>query len=179
MARPRVAVRTAVHTMDQSEFVALINEHQGIIHKACRLYADREADREDLFQEIVLQLWRAYPSFRGQSKFTTWMYRIALNTAISGFRKRKRRKPELSISEYELQLADAPRDDETEQRLKVMYKAIGKLGKVERAIVLLFLEEHAYKEIGEIVGISENYVAVKMNRIRKKLRTLMEEEETP
>ena len=146
-------------------FVQTINQNQGILHKVCRIYCHNKEDHNDLFQEIVLQLWKAFPSFRSESKITTWMYRIALNTAISGLRKKKITLTELDKKEIT-----------SEEDLQQLYKAIEYLSDIEKSIVLLYLEDKPYEEIAEITGITANYVAVKMNRIKEKLRTLLKTE---
>lgn len=123
-----------------------------------------------MFQEIVLQLWKSFPTFRGESKLSTWMYRIALNTAISGIRKKRITTTELSTISYQLQdTATAPQEEE----MKALYVAIEKLTDIEKSIVLLYLEDKPYDEIADITGITANYVAVKMNRIKEKLRKLI------
>jgi len=127
-------------------------------------------ERQDLFQEMVLQLWKAFPSFRNESKVTTWMYRIALNTAISGLRKKRVITTELE--NISLQIADTPQDNFTEE-LHRLYHAIEYLSAIEKSIILLYLEDKPYEEIAEITGITANYVAVKMSRIKDKLRTLL------
>ncbi len=158
----------------ESLFLKHMRENQGIIHKICHLYGKTETEKQDLFQEITIQLWRAYPTFRGGSKFSTWMYRVALNTAITQFRKKKKRqfetelKPEITNSlEYE------QFDDVTGQRLRLLYKAIEHLNKVEKALVFLYLEDKPYREISATLGISEVNARVKMNRIKEKLRNIM------
>jgi len=123
-----------------------------------------------LFQEIVLQLWKSFPTFRGESKLSTWMYRIALNTTISGFRKKRITTTELSSISYQLQDIATPLQEE---EMKALYAAIEKLTDVEKSIVLLYLEDKPYDEIADITGITANYVAVKMNRIKEKLRKLI------
>ena len=123
-----------------------------------------------MFQEIVLQLWKSFPTFRGESKLSTWMYRIALNTAISGFRKKRITTTELSSISYQLQDIVTPRQEE---EMKALYVAIEKLTDIEKSIVLLYLEDKPYDEIADITGITANYVAVKMNRIKEKLRKLI------
>ena len=123
-----------------------------------------------MFQEIVLQLWKSFPTFRGESKLSTWMYRIALNTAISGFRKKRITTTELSSISYQLQDIVTPRQEE---EMKALYVAIEKLTDIEKSIVLLYLEDKPYDEIADITGVTANYVAVKMNRIKEKLRKLI------
>jgi len=153
----------------ENEFVRLVDESQGIIHKVCRMYCDNETHREDLFQEIVVQLWKSYPSFKGESKFSTWMYRVALNVAIQDFRKEKKRRF-LFLEQFEFkEPASAPKNEFKNERIDALYKAISNLDKIERAIMLLHLDEVPNEEIAAIVGITQNYVRVKMTRIRKKL----------
>ncbi len=152
----------------EKEFISLLNEHQKIIYKVCNLYMDRHADRDDLFQEITLQAWKAYANFRGDAKFSTWLYRVALNTAITFFRKEKR-APSIFTTDI---LPDQNEDayDPIEEQVKAMYAAIGNLSKIDKAIVMLYLEDYSYIEIGDMMGITANNVAVKMNRIKIKLK---------
>jgi len=161
----------------EKEFLHIITENQGIIHKVCSIYCDLEEDRRDLFQEIIVQLWKSYPSFRSESKFSTWMYRVALNTAITSFKKDKRQPDKSGISYENLQLAEEMYDSRTEDQIKMLNKAVARLTGVEKSIILLFLEDKKYEEIAEITGITQNYVRVKMNRIKKKLKLLMNTEE--
>lgn len=157
----------------QDIFIHQIRENQGIILKVVNMYCEQDEDREDLFQEIVYQLWRAYESYEGRSKFSSWMYQVAINTAISSLRKRKRKAPLQSISEKEMQLQDKVKPIDYTEEKKVLYKAIERLSAVEKAIVMLYLEEHAYEEIAGIMGITKTLVGVKLNRIKKKLRKMM------
>ncbi len=157
----------------EQQFIQTIKQHQGILHKVCRIYCNTVMEREDLFQEIVLQLWRSFPTFRNESKITTWMYRIALNTAISGLRKKRVPTTELEAVSYQIK---DEKEDYLEDKLVQLYKAINYLSDIEKSIVLLYLEDKPYDEIAEIIGISANYVAVKMNRIKEKLRTLLKTE---
>jgi RNA polymerase sigma-70 factor (ECF subfamily) len=162
-----------VNTHEQG-FIDLISTHQRLIHKVCSMYCDLEEERRDLFQEVVLQLWRAYDSYRGQAKLSTWIYRIALNTAITGFRKQTRR-PQLTPLSDSLggALPSYLPDHETEEKRTVLYQAIAQLSEIEKAIVMLHLEDHSYEEIADIMGITRNHVGVKLNRIKEKLRKIM------
>ena len=161
----------------EKEFLQIITENQGIIHKVCSIYCDLEEDRRDLFQEILVQLWKSYPSFRSESKFSTWMYRVALNTAITSFKKDKR-QPDKSGVQYEnLQLAEELYDSIAEDQIRMLNQAVSNLTGIEKSIILLFLVDKKYEEIAEITGITQNYVRVKMNRIKKKLKLLMNQEE--
>ncbi|WP_321371178.1 sigma-70 family RNA polymerase sigma factor [uncultured Draconibacterium sp.] len=161
----------------EKEFLHIIQKNQGIIHKVCNIYCDTEDDRSDLFQEIVVQLWKSYPNFRRESKVSTWMYRVALNTAITSFKKSKRRPDQSSLTYDNFQIEDEKYDSETEENIKVLHQAIQQLTGIEKSIVLLYLENKKYEEIAEITGITQNYVRVKMNRIKKKLKKLMVTEE--
>jgi RNA polymerase sigma-70 factor (ECF subfamily) len=154
----------------ENEFIEQIQKHQGILHKICFVYANSKTDKEDLYQEIVLQLWKSYPSFQKEAKFSTWMYRVALNTAITLNKKialYENHKTQLS-DEYAIEEGIDYSED-----IKTLYKAISKLSKIEKAIILLWLEEKPYSEIAEIVGISEKNVSVKLVRSRKKLAILI------
>src|SRR4030095_935251 len=156
----------------QDQFLQLVKEHSGMIHKVCRLYGHTETDRQDLCQEIIIQVWKSFPRFRGDSKFSTWLYRIALNTAISDLRKQKR-QIDIVYSDVPLrELQEAGVDNEKEDQLKQLYVAIGQLGEIEKAIVMLYLEDKSYEEMEDILGINQNNLRVKMNRIKEKLRKL-------
>lgn len=156
----------------QDEFIASVDKHRSMIHKVCSMYASAEFDHKDLFQEIVIQLWRSYPSFRGDSKFSTWLYRIALNTAISGLRKKRPDLRSMEPSMLPQQMQDIPFDASQEDKLKQLHLAINQLSEVERAIVMLYLEDKSYDEMEEILGINQNNLRVKMNRIKDRLRKI-------
>lgn len=159
-------------TNAEQEFLQLINQNQGIVRKVCHLYGRNDTDKEDLYQEIVIQLWKAFSSFRGEAKFSTWMYRIALNTAISNLRKQIK-KVALSFPEFiPHEHADTNEEKIKEEKLTEMYAAIRRLTEVEKAIVMLYLEDKSYEEMEEILGISNGTLRVKMNRIKDKLRSL-------
>lgn len=157
----------------EHQFVTELEDNQNIVHKVCSLYTnDREA-HNDLFQEITIQLWKAYPKFRGDSKFSTWMYRVALNTAITVYRKSKRR---IKTEDYESVIfkIKAEEFDPTEERqLKLMYDAIRQLGDIDKALVFLYLEDKDYSEISETLGITEVNARVKMNRVKNKLKSIL------
>jgi RNA polymerase sigma-70 factor (ECF subfamily) len=156
----------------EKEFTQLINQHQGIIHKICLMYEpDRDA-REDLFQEIVLQLWKSFSSFRGEAKITTWMYRIALNTAISGWRKQKKRIATAELEDKHINLSDNS-DENPEESFAKLQAAIQQLSEVDRGMIMMALDEMPYEEIALVIGITQNNVRVRMNRIREKLKKMM------
>lgn len=150
---------------NKKEFSQLILENQAIIHKISTFYTDCIEDKEDLFQEICLQLWRSYFSFNEQSKFSTWMYKVAINTAISHLRKCKK------ALKFENIRKDISEENDTEdiQHSKNLYKAITNLDKLERAIIILWLDGKKYEEISDILGLSKSNVSVKLVRIKEKL----------
>ena len=158
----------------ERDFLQIIKNNQGIIHKVCNIYCDDQEDRNDLFQEIVAQLWKSFPSFRQESKVTTWMYRVALNTAITSFKKQKRRPDKNRLTFENFQVKDENYDHEMEEDIKLLHRAVAQLTGVEKSIIILYLEDKKYEEIAEITGITQNYVRVKMNRIKKKLKKIME-----
>ena len=161
----------------KEDFLRNITQNQGIIHKVTRIYCDDEDDRKDLFQEILIQLWKSYDKFREQSKFSTWMYRVAINTAITNFKKEAKSRKKSDLGKDLYLLADEPYDEEKEEHLKLLYEAINQLTGIEKSITLLYLEDKQYEEISEITGISQNYVRVKMNRIKKKLESFVKSKE--
>ncbi|PRZ27898.1 RNA polymerase sigma factor [Flavobacterium granuli] len=157
----------------EHSFVKQLQANQNIIHKICRLYTDCEDSHKDLFQEITIQLWKAFPKFRGDSKFSTWAYRVALNTAITLYRKNKR---SIATVEYEARqhfTKDVDYNYEEEEQIKLMYKAVYQLNDIEKALVFMYLEDKDYHEIAETLGISEVNARVKMNRIKGKLKKIL------
>lgn len=157
----------------EAEFLALLDNHQNIIHKICRIYTSDEDAHKDLFQEISIQLWHAYPNFRGDAKFSTWAYRVALNTAISLFRKSKKEVQTTDLEMHSFKLKYDEYNDEEERQLKVLYQAIHQLNDIEKALVYMYLEEKDYAEISETLGISEVNARVKMNRVKTKLKKIV------
>lgn len=150
-------------------FAEQIAGSEALIWKICHLYGNTPEDRQDLFQEIMVQTWQSFDQFRGEAKFSTWVYQVALNTAISGIRK-KRRSITIVQQEVVPEMADhSPPDDE---QLKMLHKAIRQLNGVEKALTLLYLEDRSYREMEAILGISEATLRVKMNRVKEKLRKL-------
>jgi len=151
----------------RKEFVDILNNHRGLIYKVCHLYCDDPEDRKDLFQEIVLQVWKSLESFRQESTIGTWMYRIALNTAITHFRKEKRLGGKVSLTGIDI--PDLNDSSEKEDQLKELFKAIEDLDRIDKSIILLYLEEKNYEEISEITGLTRTNVGVRLNRIKIKL----------
>tara|TARA_R110002012_G_scaffold195875_5_gene364079 strand:+ start:1413 stop:1907 length:495 start_codon:yes stop_codon:yes gene_type:complete len=158
---------------EKKEFVQLLEEHQNIVHKVCRLYTNNYDAHNDLFQEITIQLFKAFPKFRGDAKFSTWMYRVGLNTAITLYRKSKRRITTQEFDAVEFKISAEEYDDTTEQQLKLMYQALQQLNDIDKALVFLYLEDKNYTEISETLGITEVNARVKMNRVKTKLRTIL------
>jgi len=157
----------------EQSFVKQLKENQNIIHKVCRLYTSGQDAHNDLFQEITIQLWKAFPKFRGDSKFTTWAYRVALNTAITLYRKSTR---SISTTEFDNTKHFIKQEDynyEEEEQIKLMYKAVYQLNDIEKALVFMYLEDKDYEEISETLGISEVNARVKMNRIKGKLKKIL------
>ncbi|NBC66170.1 MAG: sigma-70 family RNA polymerase sigma factor [Bacteroidetes bacterium] len=150
-------------------------DHQAIIHKVCGMYCDNEEDKKDLFQEILINLWKSYPSFRGDSTFTTWMYRVSLNVAFQRLRKTAKNREQVILPSMFDTMKSPGKEGLPIKEKQQMYAAIEKLNEVEKAIVMLYLEEKGNEEIAKIIGISQNYVRVKMTRIRRKLRQIVEE----
>ena len=162
--------------MDQSlehSFVKQLEEHQNVVHKICRLYTRNQDAHNDLFQEITIQLWKAYPKFRGDAKFSTWMYRVALNTAITLYRKNKKGVATQEFEGVSFKITAEEYDDTVEQQLKLMYNAVRTLNDIDKALVFLYLEDKNYREIAETLGITEVNARVKMNRIKEKLRKIL------
>ena len=158
------------HDRTHRHFLELIHKHQSIIHKICFVYCKNRYDREDLQQEIILQLWKSFPSFQGKAAFSTWMYRVALNTAIN-----QTRRPRLLIDSSS---SPEPSYDPSEsyshsEEIQILYQAISKLKKIDKAIILLWLEERSYEEIAEIIGITVKHVSVKLVRIRARLTEII------
>lgn len=156
--------------MNEKEFLRMIQVNQGIIHKICRIYRDCPEDREDLFQEVIFQLWRSYPSFSGSSKSSTWLYRVALNTAMASFRKNK---PNVISSDDlpDVQFEDIDHEDNEKQ--EALLRGVRKLSEPDRALIALYLDELSYQQIASILGISESNVGVKLNRIKTRLHKLV------
>ncbi|MEM8965963.1 MAG: sigma-70 family RNA polymerase sigma factor [Bacteroidota bacterium] len=156
------------------KFLSFLNENTSVIRKVCRLYTDNPTDFHDYFQEVVLQLWKSFGSFRGESKASTWVYRVALNVCLSQLKLRKRRIDSTAINAEAAQLwADEPYDSTEEEQIQQLYAAIRQLKELDRAIILLYLEERSYDEMAAILGISQSNVGVRINRIKKQLNKLI------
>ncbi|MBN8567315.1 MAG: sigma-70 family RNA polymerase sigma factor [Flavobacteriales bacterium] len=160
------------NSLEQS-FVTQLKENQNIVHKICRLYTSGEDAHNDLFQEITIQLWKAYPKFRGDSKFSTWAYRVGLNTAITLYRKSTRSITTTDMEGKKQFIAPDDYNFEEEEQIKLLYKAVHQLNDIEKALIFMYLEDKDYEEIAETLGISEVNARVKMNRIKGKLKKIV------
>lgn len=158
----------------KEEFISQIEKHQGIIYKVSRMYCDKDECRQDLFQDILVQLWQSYSSFNRQSKFSTWMYRVALNTAIAQFRKDKKNNED-AMPEIPVNIIEEETYKEKEDRRNLVQRAISKLSKAEKAIIILYMDDYSYEEISDIAGITMSNVGVKINRIKTKLQKILKE----
>ena len=157
----------------EKSFIEQLKTNQNIIHKICRLYTNGEDAHKDLFQEITIQLWRAFPKFRGDSKFSTWAYRVALNTAITLYRKSTRTVQTVDYEKHQYFIRQEDYNYEEEEQLKLMYQAVYQLNDIEKALIFMYLEDKDYTEISETLGISEVNARVKMNRIKGKLKKIL------
>ena len=151
-----------------NEFLNIVEENKKLIYKVSHIYCDSTIDKNDLFQEIVANLWKAYPDFKGNSKISSWIYRIALNTAITWLRDYIKHKNHVEYSNFIPNVSD---DYELEEVYEQLYSAIEYLGKIDKAIILLQLEGYSYDEISKIIGLTKSNVAIKINRIKLKLKS--------
>lgn len=170
MGSATATMATDVH--QQERFGELIERHRGIVFKVANTYAWHPDDRDELAQEIAAQLWRAFPGYDAQRSFSTWMYRIALNVAISHVRSTSHRdKHAVSMDETLHDVADENGSDhETDQQVRALRRFIAQLDKLSRALLLLYLEDHSYREIADILGITETNVATKISRLKQRIR---------
>lgn len=159
----------------EPEFLNRIEVHKGILHKVSKMYMDNRDDQQDLFQEIICQLWKSYDTFRNESQFSTWMYRVAINTAIVFFKKEKRKVPTNEITSENIREID---DDSELKELQInrFYTAVNQLDKIEKALIFYQLEGYSHREIGESMGISEGNARVKLNRTKNKLKEIIEKQ---
>jgi RNA polymerase sigma factor (sigma-70 family) len=158
--------------MDDAEFLQLIQDNKGILFKISNSYCRNRVDREDLMQEIVYQLWKSAGSFDNTRKFSTWMYRIALNVAISFYRRQRRSGLHIAFGGdlHLMEFADHPEGTDTEEKIGMLQQFISEQNELDKALMLLYLEERPYREIAEILGITETSVATKLSRIKGRLK---------
>jgi RNA polymerase sigma-70 factor, ECF subfamily len=163
----------------QVVFKGWLQEHAGLVYKVARAFAPAEADRQDLIQEILLQMWCSLPRFEGKAKASTWIYRVALNTALAWRRKETKHRatqtPVIDIETLPGSQVDSAQQLHQQEVVERLYAAIQQLPKADAALVLLYLDDLSYHEMADVLGISENHVGVKLNRARKALGELMKE----
>lgn len=153
----------------EEKFVEIIQNNQGLIFKVTTVYTNNKADQQDLYQDIVYQLWKSFDSFNNQSKISTWLYRVALNTALTKIKKHAKKPKSVPIEKVIVQQAE-DYNPIYEEQLKLVYAQIQQLNVLEKALMLLLLEGKKYEEIAEIVGITTSNVGTKISRIKQKLK---------
>jgi RNA polymerase sigma-70 factor (ECF subfamily) len=152
----------------KKEFIEIIQANEGLIYKVAKVYADNREDEQDLYQDIVYQLWRSFPFFRNDSKISTWMYRIALNTSITHLKKEKRKGNHIPIDEALLNRTDT-NDTLKEERIEFLYTTIKNLNTIEKGIIFLYLEGKTYDEIAAITGFTSTNIGTRLGRIKQKI----------
>ncbi len=160
------------------EFIQLVRENDARLRKICRVYADGAEARRDLYQDILVELWRSLPSFEGDAQPSTWLYRVALNTALSHDRSRAVRDDATLDADHPMWTDGVDRPDERldrEEQLDRLYAAIDRLDELDKALVMMYLDENTYREMADVLGISENHVGVKLHRAKNKLASWLEE----
>lgn len=162
-----------MQTQLEKNFLNDFEKNQNIVHKICRIYTSNQDEHNDLFQEITIQIWKNYSKFRGESKFSTWMYRVSLNTAISLYRKSSRKIKTQDFSDVSFKIKSVDYDDTKDEQLKALYNGIRELNDIEKALIFLYLEDKPYKEIAKTLGITEVNARVKMNRTKEKLKKIL------
>jgi RNA polymerase sigma factor (sigma-70 family) len=158
--------------INEKQFLELVSNHKGILHKVGRMYVDTAENREDLHQEIIIQLWKSYSNFKGESEFSSWMYRVAVNTAITYFKKEKRHSDTFAYEIIKEPMSE-PYDAKKDEQLEIFYKAVKQLTAVEKAVILYFMEGLSHKEIGTQLGITEVNARVKLSRTKEKLQDII------
>ncbi len=160
--------------MSSDFYTSSILPYSGIIIKICRAYTDSQEDFEDYYQEVCLQIWRSKDRFRGDSKWSTWIYRLSLNICLTLIKKKKKNRQH-HTSDYSLQ--DEKTEDShafSDESLNLLYDAIRRLSEIDRAVILLYLEEKPNKEIADIIGTTPNNIGVRVNRIKERLKKLLD-----
>ena len=159
----------------EKEFIYLVKSYERVIYKVCYLYASSYASIEDLYQEVLVNLWKGFPHFRGESKLSTWVYRIALNTCITFLRKESRMPQLVQLT---AQMDRIEESDDTKEMLRRLYDLIARLNPLDKSLILLYLEDRSYEEMAEITGLTATNVATKLSRIKEKMRKMKKETET-
>jgi RNA polymerase sigma factor (sigma-70 family) len=151
------------------QFSALIEEHKGIIYKIANSYCRQAEDRKDLIQEIVVHLWKSHGRYDDRFKLSTWIYRIALNVAISAYRREKKRSERISPLE-EIIIQPAVESEQTDPKIAALHRIIDQLDELNRALTILYLDDNSYRDIAGILGLTETNVATKINRLKLKIK---------
>lgn len=165
---------TQVNATIEGQFLTLIRQYERVIYKVCYLYTTKHASLGDLYQEVVLNLWKAYPKFRQECKVSTWIYRIALNTCISFIRKEKNIPDIVALTQEADWMTEE--EDGWKEMIRQLHRMIDRLGQLDKSIILLYLEEKNYEEIAEITGLTVTNVATKISRIKDKLKKMKKED---
>ena len=160
------------HREDTKTFLLLINECEGILQKVCKLYFDSLTDREDVYQDILLNAWKSYPAFKGESKFSTWLYRVALNTAFTKLKKKTKITVLHDISGNVLEIPFEERSDK-QAEVTMLYAALHQLGQLDKTIAFLYLDQLSYKEIAAITGLPEKSIGVRISRVKEKIKKIL------
>jgi len=164
-----------MHAATETSFLINLNQNVGIVHQVCHTYFRRDAvEREDVFQDIMYQLWKSYPQFKGESKFSTWMYKVALNTAITHIRRSTRTPRNAELTESLGRAPDINEHMSREEEIHRLHEAIAALGDVDKAIILLHLEDQNYDEIASITGLTRTNVSVRLVRIKRALKDYLQ-----
>ncbi|HEY9177782.1 MAG TPA: RNA polymerase sigma factor [Flavipsychrobacter sp.] len=153
----------------ETAFVQMIQQHQKLVYKVCSIYAAGNEEREDLAQEIILQAWKSYVNFKGNSAISTWLYKVSLNTAIN-YKRKQQRKPQLTYPKELLFQPEDARPETHNDEYRLLQQMIAGLPPLDKALILLYLEDKTYNEIAEIMGISASNAGTKLNRIKEKLK---------
>jgi RNA polymerase sigma-70 factor (ECF subfamily) len=157
----------------ERSFQHIIDEYNGILYKIGRSYTREQADFDDLYQEMLIQLWKSFPRFRGEAKLSTWIYRVALNTALTYQKKKRGRDKEVELNPEITLSSDSDPDGSAEEKVDLLYACINELKRDQRALILLHLEGESYEEIARIMGITINNVGVRLSRVKTKLHSLL------
>ncbi len=158
--------------MSSDFYMNSIVPYSGIIIKICRAYTDSQEDFEDYYQEVCLQVWRTKDQFRGESKWSTWVYRLSLNICLTMIKKKNNNRQH-TVTDYNVPESSEDNHAFSDESLNLLYDAIKQLSEIDRAVILLYLEERPYKEIAEIIGTSHNNIAVRITRIKERLKKLL------
>lgn len=159
----------------EQEFLQQLQLHKGIVYKISKMYEEDPENRADLVQEIIFQLWKSYDGFQQKSKFSTWMYRVSLNTALTFFKKKKKENSKITFSNEEFHIKEENYNSEKDEQIELFYKAVQELNKIEKALIFLYLEGQTYTDISKNLGISEVNARVKLSRIKEKLQKIIKD----